>query len=124
MKVFISVSVSVGTGRPLLRCHLCMALRSCVAKVFRSGSTLDFPENCKHGMSGATLLSSMAMCPLRRLPGNFPLNGWHVRASSCSGCQRRCASLQLWMMSFIVRCFVNTGLVEGMKNGAMCSLCL
>ena len=89
------MSVSVGTGRPLLRCHLCMALRSCVAKVLWSGSTLDFPENCRHGMSGATLHSSMAMCPLRRLSGNFSLNGWHVHASSCSGRQRRCASLQI-----------------------------
>ena len=95
MKVFISVSASLGTGRPLLRRHLCMALRSCVAKVFWSGSTLDFPENCKHGMSGATLRSSMAMCPSCRLSGNFSLNSWHVHASSCSGCQRRCASLQL-----------------------------
>ena len=124
MKVFISVFSSLGTGRPLLRCHVCMALRSCTANVFWSGSTLDFPENSKHGTSGATLHSSMAMCPSCRLPGNFSLNGWQVHASGCSKCHRRCASLQLWMMSFMVRCFVNTGRVEGMTNGVIWSLCL
>ena len=122
MKLVISVSSSLGTGRPLLRRHLCMALRSCDAKVFRSGSTLDFPENSRHGMSGATLLSSMAICPSCRLSENFSLNGTQVHASGCSGRHRRCASLQLWMMSFMVRCFVNTGRVEGMKNGVMWSL--
>ena len=124
MKLVISVSSSLGTGRPLLRCHFCMALRSCVINVFWSGSTLDFPKNSRHGMSGATLLSSMAMCPWCRLSGNFFRNCAQVHASGWSGRHRRCASLQLWMMSFMVRCFVNTGRVEGMKNGVIRSLCL
>ena len=101
MKLVISVSSSLGTGRPLLRCHLCMALRSCDANVFMSGSTLDFPENSRHGMSGATLLSSMAICPSCRLFGNFSRSCMQVHASGWSGCHRRCASLQLCMMSFI-----------------------
>ena len=120
----ISVSSSLGTGRPLLRRHLCMALRSCDANVFRSGSTLDFPENSRHGMSGATLLSSTAICPSCRLSGNFSRNCGQAHASGWSGCHRRCASLQLCVMSFMVRCFVNTGRVEGIKNGVIWSLCL
>ena len=118
----IPVSSSFGTGRPLLRRHLCVALRSCAANVVWSGSTLDFPENSKRGTSGATLHSSMAMCPSCRLSGDFSLNGLQVQASGCSGCHRRCASLQL--MSFMVRCFVNTNRVEGMKHGVIWSLCL
>ena len=95
MKLVISVSPSLGTGRPLLRCHLCKALRSCDVSVLRSGSTLDFPENSRHGMSGATLLSSMAICPWCRLSGNFSRNCAQVHASGWFGCHRRCASLQL-----------------------------
>ena len=49
MKLVISVSSSLGTGRPLLRCHLCKALRSCDVNVLRSGSTLDFFRELQTG---------------------------------------------------------------------------